>query len=148
LPKGKYFRFFNHLPAVKPSAEQIGALLSLKRHERPPEGYMDDFLREFHMRRREEAMSERGFGAWWSRFTGWLSEPGASKWAYGAGMAYAAILIAFMAGERPLDREGLNLKPVNHQIVVPVQPAAAGVQQLGELDLRPDSAGSTGEQEF
>lgn len=109
---------------------------------------MDDFLREFHMRQREEAMAERGFRAVWSRFTGWLSEPGASKWAYGAGLAYAAVLIAFMAGERPLDQEGLNLKPVNHQIVVPANPAGAGVQQLEELDLRPTSEGSTGEQEF
>ncbi|MEP4078921.1 hypothetical protein [Haloferula sp.] len=133
---------------MKPSVEQIGSLLSLKRHERPPEGYMDDFLREFHMRRREEAMTERGFSAMWSRFTGWLSDPGASKWAYGAGLAYAAILVAFMAGERPIDQEGLNLKPVSHQIVAPAQPAATGVQQLEELDLRPTSEGSTGEQEF
>jgi hypothetical protein len=108
---------------------------------------MNDFLREFHMRQREEAMTERGFGAMWSRFTGWLSNPGASKWLYGAGLGYAAILVAFMAGERPLDEEGLNLKPVNH-LVVPANPAPTGVQQLEELDLRPSSAGSTGEQEF
>lgn len=109
---------------------------------------MDDFLREFHMRQREEALTERGVGAMWSRFTGWLSEPGASKWAYGAGLAYAAVLIAFMTGERPVDMDGLNSVPTSHQIVVPANPAAAGVQQLDELDLRPTSEGSTGEQEF
>ena len=106
---------------------------------------MDDFLREFHMRRREEAVTEKGFSALWSRFTGWLSEPGMSKWAYGGVVAYAAVMIAFMAGERPLDVEGLNTTPVKHQIVEPVPPA---VQQLEELDLRPSSLGSTGDQEF
>lgn len=106
---------------------------------------MDDFLREFHMRRREEAMTEKGFSALWSRFTGWLSEPGMSKWAYGGVVAYAAVMIAFMTGERPLEVEGLTTTPVKHQIVEPV---TTGVQQLDELDLRPSSSGSTGDQEF
>jgi hypothetical protein len=105
---------------------------------------MGDFLREFHMRRREEAMAEKGLRVLWSRFTGWLSDPGMSKWAYGGVVAYAAVMIAFMAGERPLDVEGLNTTPVMHQ-VVPTPPA---VQQLEELDLRPSSLGSTGDQEF
>lgn len=107
---------------------------------------MDDFLREFHMRRREEAMTEKGFRALWSRFTGWLSEPGMSKWVYGGVVAYAAVMVAFMTGERPLDVEGLNATPVKHQIVEPV--VSPGVQQLDELDLRPSSLGSTGDQEF
>lgn len=102
---------------------------------------MDDFLREFHMRRREEAMTERGFSALWSRFTGWISEPGVSKWVYGGVVGYAAVMIAFMTGERPIVVEGLDTMPASHQIVVPAQ-------QLEELDLRPTSAGSTGEQEF
>lgn len=109
---------------------------------------MDDFLREFHMRRREEATTKRGIGSLWSRFTEWLTDPGASKWAYGAGLAYAAILVAFMTGERPIEDEVINLKPVNHQIVVPLETVAPPVQQLEELDLSPASEGSTGEQEF
>lgn len=131
---------------MKPSVKQIESLLSLKRHERPPEGYMDDFLREFHMRRREEAMTERGFSALWSRFTGWLSGTDTSKWAYGAGLAYAAILIAFVVTPREQVTEGLELKPAS--LVVPAEPTDTGVQQLEELDLRPSSEGSTGEQEF
>ncbi|MEM9237620.1 MAG: hypothetical protein AAGB14_12645 [Verrucomicrobiota bacterium] len=131
---------------MKPSVEQIGSLLSLKRHERPPEGYMDDFLREFHMCRREEAMTESGFGAMWSRFTGWLSGAGTSKWAYGAGLAYAAILLAFVLAPREQVTEGPELKPAS--LVVPAEPTATGVQQLEELDLRPSSEGRTGEQEF
>ena len=109
---------------------------------------MDDFLREFHLRRREEAMTEKGLSALWSRFTGWMSEPGVSKWVYGGVVGYAAIMIAFMTGERPVEVDGLHAVPVNHQIVVPVEPVATGVQQLEELDLRPTSEGSTGEQEF
>ncbi|MGB6222048.1 hypothetical protein [Haloferula sp.] len=126
---------------MKPSVEQIGSLLSLKRHERPPEGYMDDFLREFHMRQREEAVKERGFAAVWSRLTGWISEPGMSKWVYGGVVGYAAVMIAVMTGERPIEVEGLSTQPASNAVVIPVQ-------QLEELDLRPNSEGSTGEQEF
>ena len=48
---------------MKPSVEEIGALLALKRHERPEEGYFDDFLREFQRivpLVRAEAMSLSG----------------------------------------------------------------------------------------
>ena len=107
---------------------------------------MDDFLREFHMRRREEAMAERGLGAWWQRFAGWMSGAGTSKWAYGAGLAYAAVLFAFVIAPREQVTEGPELKPAS--LIVPAEPADTGVQQLNELDLRPTSEGSTGEQEF
>jgi hypothetical protein len=131
---------------VKLSDQEIGNLLALKRHERPPEGYMDDFLREFHHRRREEAMVERGLGHQWKQFLSWLTEPGMAKWAYGAGVAYAAILAIVMTAPQATQNESLVPEAVGHKVVAPVQ--IAPTSQLEELDLRPNSAGSLGEQEF
>lgn len=107
---------------------------------------MQDFLREFHMRRREEAMAvERGPQGWWKRFTAWIGEAGAAKWAYGAGLGYAAIAAMFLMAERPTQVEH-STESVRWQ-VVPAAPDAS-VEQLEELDLRPESQGATGDQEF
>lgn len=107
---------------------------------------MDDFLREFHMRRREEAMGGHSAASVWRRFVGWLSEPGLAKWAYGAGVAYAAIALTLVL----LPREGMDaplpVQPAAHKVAAPVEDAPTS--QLGELDLRPSSEGTAGEQEF
>jgi hypothetical protein len=131
---------------VKPSVEEIGNLLALKRHERPPEGYMEDFLREFHQRRREEAMGERGFAAWWKRLGERLMAPGAARWAYGAGAAYAAVMITVVLLPRQQEVVSPPTQDVEYREVTPVD--TEPVQQLDQLDLRPESEGKTGEQVF
>jgi len=131
---------------VKLSDQEIGNLLALKRHERPPEGYMDDFLREFHQRRREEAMVERGFGRHWKQFLSWLTEPGMAKWAYGGGIAYAAALAIVMTAPKAPQVESLVPEVIDHRVVAPAPSLPAS--QLEELDLRPNSEASLGEQEF
>jgi hypothetical protein len=39
------------------SHEPMHRIIRLKRYERPPEGYFDDFLKEFHRRQRAELLS-------------------------------------------------------------------------------------------
>jgi hypothetical protein len=39
------------------SHEPMHKIIKLKRYERPPEGYYDDFLREFHRRQRTELLN-------------------------------------------------------------------------------------------
>lgn len=131
---------------MKLSDQEIGNLLALKRHERPPEGYMDDFLREFHQRRREEALTDRGLVHHWKQFVAWLTEPGMAKWAYGAGVAYAAVLAMVMTAPQATQTESLVPETINHRVVTPAPVAPGG--QLDELDLRPGSQGILGEQEF
>lgn len=131
---------------MKANDQQLGDLLSLKRHERPPEGYMEDFLREFHMRRREEAMQKGSRTGLWERFTAWLAEPGLAKWAYGAGVAYAAVLAVVVSLPKGQEVDQPSLQPVSHPVVEPLETAAP--TQLDELDLRPSSEGKLGEQEF
>ncbi len=130
---------------MKPSVEEIGALLALKRHERPEEGYFDDFLREFHQRRREEEALKSSPAGWLRRLSAWFSNLGASRWAYGAGLAYATVTAMFLLVPDAAPEQAAPPVPVHYK-VAPAEPAA--VEQLDALDLRPSSQGSTGEQEF
>ena len=130
---------------MKPSVEEIGSLLALKRHERPEEGYFDDFLREFHQRRREEEALKAGPAGWIRWASAWFSNLGGSKWAYGIGLAYATVAAAFLLAPNASQEQPAAPVPVNYK-VAPAEPAP--VEQLDALDLRPFSQGSTGEQEF
>lgn len=107
---------------------------------------MEDALREFHLNRRQEAVERGSRLTLWQRFTEWLAEPGLAKWAYGAGVAYAAALAVVVSLPRGQEIEQPALQPVNHPVVAPVEEAIPS--QLGELDLRPTSEGKLGEQEF
>jgi hypothetical protein len=129
---------------VKPNIEEIGSLLALKRHERPEEGYFDDFLREFHQRRRAEESMKRGPAGWWKQASEWVSNLGASKWAYGGGMAYAAIAAVWLLAPRGADTQPPPAINVGHEVKAP----APVVEQLDALDLRSTTQGRTGEQEF
>lgn len=129
---------------MKPTVEEIGSLLALKRHERPEEGYFDDFLREFHQRRRAEEASRKGLAGWWKQASEWVSQMGASKWAYGGGLAYAAIAAVWLLNpESAQVQQAPPATNVGHEVKAP-----APMEQLDALDLRPSTQGSTGEQEF
>jgi hypothetical protein len=130
---------------VKPTVEEIGSLLALKRHERPEEGYFDDFLREFHQRRRAEELTKRGPAGWWKQASDWISNLGASKWAYGGGLAYAAVAAFFLLAPKGPE---VQQAPTPTQVAHEVKTLEPAVEQLDALDLRPSSQGSTGEQEF
>ena len=131
--------------AVKPTVEEIGTLLALKRHERPEEGYFDDFLREFHQRRRAEEASRKGVAGWWKQTSEWFSNLGASKWAYGGGLAYAALAAVWLLAPKDSD---FQQPPAPTNVGHEVKAQAPVVEQLDALDLRPSTQGSTGEQEF
>jgi hypothetical protein len=75
----------------------------------------------------------------------WASGLGASKWAYGAGLAYAGAAALFLLSPSPVQVQPAPTVPARYQ-VEPAEPTA--VEQLDAVDLRPSSQGSTGEQEF
>ena len=131
---------------MKPSVEQIGNLLALKRHEGPESGYWQNFLCEFHQARREPAVRKCGLMSLCGRVSGGLSELGPSKWAYGAGLAYATVTVAFFLKPRGIDVEKTPATPVNYQVVPATAPPA--VEQLDQLDLSPSTQGSVGEHVF
>ena len=131
---------------MKPSVEQLGNLLALKRDERPEEGYWQDFLCEFHQNQREQAVKKSGLMTFVGRVSEWFSDLGPSKWAYGAGLAYAALMLSFVLTPREAGKESTPVTPVSFQ-VVPTQ-APPKVEQLNQLDLSPSTQGSAGEQVF
>ena len=131
---------------MKPTIEQIGDLLALKRNERPEEGYWQDFLCEFHHNQRQQAASKFGVTNMMARLSEWFSEMGPSKWAYGAGLAYAAVTVGFFLMPREAIRENTPVSPVNYQVVPAPTPPA--VEQLNQLDLSPSTQGNVGEQVF
>jgi hypothetical protein len=129
---------------VKPSVEQLENLLALKRYERPEEGYWQDFLCEFHQRQRQQVTMKSGLVNFFGRISGWFADLGPSKWAYGAGLAYATATVVFFLTPRSVEVESAPAAPVNYQVV----PAAPPVEQLDQLDLSPSTQGSVGEQTF
>ena len=130
---------------MKPSAGQLESLLALKRHERPEEGYWQDFLCEFHQHQREQATVKSGFSAWFGRVSEKLSEMKSSKWAYGAGLAYATVTVAFFLMPKSETLKQVPTTPVNYQVV---PTAVSPIQQLEQLDLSPTTQGRAGEQVF
>ncbi len=74
--------------------EDIQRLLRLKRHEQPPEGFVDDFVRQFQQRQRQELLQQSARGLLWERmatYFGGLLEP---KWRW-AGATAVALLTVF-----------------------------------------------------
>jgi hypothetical protein len=130
---------------VKPSVEQLENLLALRRDERPEEGYWQDFLCEFHQRQRERAAVQSGLKGFFGKVPAWLSDLGPSKWAYGAGLAYATAAAVFLLSPKPVNMEKGPASPVNYQVVPEKAPV---VEQLDELDLSPSTQGTAGEQVF
>ena len=128
---------------MKPSVEQISNLLSQRNDLRPEDGYWQDFLREFHHNQRVEAASQSAPAAYFDRLRSWFSEVSPSKWAYGAGLAYATATIAFLLVPRGADVSTMPSAPVNHQVV-----PAPTLEQLEQLDLDPSTTGHAGEQVF
>lgn len=130
---------------MKPSVEQLENLLALRRDERPEEGYWQDFLCEFHHRQRERAVMPSGPQALFIKVSAWISEMGPSKWAYGAGLAYAAVAAMFLLNPRPAGVETGSSTPVKYEVISSQAPM---VEQLDQLDLSVDTQGSTGEQVY
>ena len=86
-----------------------------------------------------------GPAGWWKQASEWVSSLGASKWAYGGGLAYAAaVAFFFLAPKSPDPQQAAPATNVGHEVKVP----APVVEQLDALDLRPSTQGRTGEQEF
>jgi hypothetical protein len=61
--------------------------------------------------------------SFWRRLTNLVEDMGSARWAYGAGLAYAAITVAFLLLPAKVDVEGPVGTPASHQIIPSVQPA-------------------------
>ena len=128
---------------MKPRLDQITGLLAQRGEMRPEEGYWQDFLVEFHHNQRVASVEKSAPSAFLGGLRSWFSEVSPSKWAYGAGLAYATAAIAFFLAPRSAEVNMLPPTPVNHQVV-----PAPQMQPLEQPDTSPPSQGNAGEQAF
>jgi len=75
--------------------EDIQRLLRLKRYERPPEDFLEDFIRGFQHRQRQELLRHSARGLLWERVNTYFEGLFAPKWRWAGGTAFA-LLVAFM----------------------------------------------------
>ena len=78
--------------------------------------------------------------------SGWFSGVGPSKWAYGAGLAYAIATVAFFLMPREVVKENSPASPVSYQIVPAATPTV--VPQLNHVDLSPSTQSAADKQVF
>ncbi len=76
---------------------EVQNLIALKRYEGPSDEYFDEFLEEFHQRQRADLLKRSARSLLMERLSVWFKELGMAKWAYGAGVAYATLMLAFVA---------------------------------------------------
>ncbi|MBB5353104.1 hypothetical protein HNR46_003357 [Haloferula luteola] len=131
---------------MKPTEQQVSDLLALKRHERPPEGYMEDFLREYHQRRVADGGRGDQGSTWWKRLASWFSEQGMSRWAYGAGLAYAAMVAIVLVVPRHQATESIAPEAISHPVVAPIPERAPVAPEALDEKGKPEE--EKAEQEF
>jgi hypothetical protein len=73
--------------------EDIQRLLRLKRYEKPPEDFVDDFVRQFQHRQRQELLRHSARGLLWERVNTYFEGLFAPKWRW-AGATAVALLLA------------------------------------------------------
>jgi hypothetical protein len=76
----------NHEPK-----EPMHRIIRLKRYEQPPEGYFEDFLREFQHRQRAELLKPSLFTLIWERLLSMIPEVRVPALAYAGATAVAVI---------------------------------------------------------
>jgi len=71
--------------------DSISKLLRLKRYEKPPEGYFEDFLAEFQLRQRAEVIHRPFFRIAWDRLCSLLTPPPVPRLVLAGSFAAAVI---------------------------------------------------------
>lgn len=83
--------------------EETQKIIGLKRYEKPPEGYLDDFVEEFHKRQRVELMKRSSRSLFFERLGTYLPDFGKQRWLVAGGAACAVLFVAvkFESGTTP-----------------------------------------------
>ena len=75
--------------------KDVQKLIALKRYEQPSDEYFDQFLDEFRQRQRQELLNKSARGILFERVQTWMNGLGKQGWVYGAGVAYAVVMLGF-----------------------------------------------------
>ena len=114
---------------------EIRKLLEMRGESAPADDYFESFLAEFHLRQRQDLMKRSARSLLCERAGVWFRELGRTKWMYGAGAAYALIMVGFFAwpkgssvkeGVEPVSWEGTEQKVLRFEQV----PAGKNEEEL------------------
>jgi hypothetical protein len=97
--------------------EDIQRLLRLKRHERPPEDFVEDFVRQFQHRQRQELLRHSARGLLWERVSTYFEGIFAPSWRWAGATAVAllAVIMVFKpAGTKDPGFAGSDPRDVRH----------------------------------
>lgn len=105
------------------SQDQITKLLQLKRHETPPEGYHEDFLREFQRRQRLQSMS----APWWEtvmdKVSGLFPDLRVPTYAYATVGLFAVAFSAWILSSEEIGTNGAGAANPAVAITSPSEPS-------------------------
>ncbi len=90
----------------------IQRLIRLKRHEQPPQGFVDDFVASLHERQRSEMLQGSARGLLWERVTTYFADLLNPKWAWAGATAMALLMSAWMM--RPAGTASQQVAQSNH----------------------------------
>ncbi len=86
----------------------IQRLIRLKRHELPPEGFVDDFVTAMHQRQRAELLQKSARSLLWERVTTYFADLLNPKWALAGATAVAVLMGAIMMNHGPTPQLAQN----------------------------------------
>ncbi|MFM8364526.1 MAG: hypothetical protein ACKOAS_05170 [Verrucomicrobiota bacterium] len=92
--------------------DSISKLLRLKRYEKPPEGYFEDFLSEFQLRQRAEVIHRPFFRIAWDRLCSLLTPPPVPRLVLAGSFAAAVIASGLVLNWADNDTEA-NIPPMS-----------------------------------
>ena len=79
---------------IEPEDTEIQRLIRLKRYEQPPEGFVDEFLVNFHYRQRSEILRQSSLSLFWERLVTFMD----GRAVQGMSLAGATVVLLMLGG--------------------------------------------------
>lgn len=124
------------------SHEPMHKIIKLKRYEQPPEGYYEDFLREFHRRQRAELLNPSLSTLLLERLSGLFSELRVPAMAFAGAAAVAVIASVAIIRETPR-QETSRAYSVSYNPNASYSQVPVTVQNMQPVSLRVENPASS-----
>jgi hypothetical protein len=123
-------------PNTSAGEETLQSLLRLKRYEQPPEGYYEDFLREFHHRQRAELLRPSLTTLLLERFAAWAAEFRVPAIAYAGATAVAIVASVAILQVNPAAPAGSPASYAVSYSQTPFSQTPVTIQKMQPVSLR------------
>ena len=122
------------------SHEPMHKIIKLKRYEQPPEGYYEDFLREFHRRQRSELLKPSLSALIMERLSGLIPELRVPAMAFAGAAAVAVIASVAIIRETPR-QDAPRAYSVSYSPTLPYSQVPVTIRNMQPVSLRIDPSG-------